>query len=121
MFDHIKQFLSSFSVLHQQDEYVFHTVTKFTGESVTNKAFDLDVSKHLEDFIRTLDYSPSQNLRSYWEDILTTVVKEGYFQMPKPTESHAWFIHERLIELEEAGYLDYIGYGSYTIGRKMWR
>src|SRR5699024_5784526 len=94
MFDHIKQFLSSFSVLHQPDEYVSHTVTKFTCESVTNKAFDLDVSKHLEYFIRTLDYTPSQNLRSYWEDILTTVVKEGYFQMPKPTESHAWFIHE---------------------------
>src|SRR5699024_11414128 len=78
MFDHIKQFLSSFSVSHQQDEYIFEPIAEFTGESVANKAFDLDISKHLEDFIRNLDYSPSQNLRSYWEDIITTVVKEGY-------------------------------------------
>jgi len=121
MFEHIKHFFSSLSASHSQDEYVFDPVQKFTCESVANRAFDLDVSKHLDNFISTLDYCPSQNLREYWEDILMAVVEDGYFQTPKPTEPHAWFIHERLIELEKAGYLEYVGFRSYTIGPKMWQ
>ncbi|SHG53966.1 hypothetical protein SAMN05443144_1337 [Fodinibius roseus] len=121
MFNQIKQFLSSFSTSHKQDEYIFDPVAKFTADEVENKQFDFDVSSHLENFIATLNYCPSKNLREYWREILTTVVEDGYYQMPKPTQPHAWFIHERLIELEKAGYLDYIGFGSYTIGRKMWR
>jgi hypothetical protein len=120
MFSKIKQFFFDLSGSPEKSNYVFDPVAKFTTDEVASKQFDFDVSKHLKNFIATLDYSPSKNLREYWSEILRTAIEDGYYQMPNPTEPHAWFIQERLIELEKAGYLDYIGFGSYTIGPKMW-
>lgn len=122
MFDQIRRFFSVSNNPEQRDGYnSIDSNPKLTGNYIANKGFDLNITKHLQNFIDTLDYSPSRNLRTYWANILMTIIEDGYFKAPKPEDGNSWFIQERLQELEKAGYIDYIGFDSYSLGPKMWQ